>query len=230
VLLLLASQLSFQWYRQEKQNAVVKEPPKEDTEQDVEEFFQRGKLVARGLDADEEARHAEEANALIAEIERETPEVILPEEKPVEPTIEEKVETVVEPTAEVVEPVVEDDTEIIEAAESNEKAAMQRWKAEHPNSSVKHQRHLLEVGVITQLPWEQYLEPEEVGEDQQAAIEATRWAQEQIDASKKKDSELDGENRGSADQTNSGGITGYVQNAEQSDETLWQRVKKAKEQ
>jgi hypothetical protein len=230
VLLLLASQLSFQWYRQEKQNAVVKEPPKEDTEQDVEEFFQRGKLVARGLDADEEARHAEEANALIAEIERETPEVILPEEKPVEPTIEEKVETVVEPTAEVVEPVVEDDTEIIEAAESNEKAAMQRWKAEHPNSSVKHQRHLLEVGVITQLPWEQYLEPEEVGEDQQAAVEAARWAQEQIDASKKKDSELDGEGRGSADQTNSGGIIGYVQNAEQSDETLWQRVKKAKEQ
>jgi hypothetical protein len=230
VLLLLASQLSFQWYRQdkEKQNAVVEEPPVEDTEQDVEEFFQRGKLVARGLDADEEARRAEEANALIAEIERETPEVILPEEKLVETKAE---EPVAEPTVEtVVEPVVEDDTEIIEAAEINEKAAMQRWKAEHPNSSVKHQRHLLEVGVITQLPWEQYLEHEEVGEDQQAAIEATRWAQEQIDASKKKDSELDGESRGSANQTNSRGIIGYVQNAEQSDETLWQRVKKAKEQ
>ena len=107
---------------------------------------------------------------------------------------------------------------------------MQRWKAEHPNSSVKHQRHLLEVGVISQLPWEQYLEPEEVDEDQQAAVEAARWAQEQIDASKKKDSDLDGENNGTASQTNSGGITGYVQNAEQSNETLWQRVKKAKEQ
>jgi hypothetical protein len=229
--------LSFQWYRQEKEQKQEQEKsaPEEDTEQDVEEFFQRGKLVARGLDADEEARRAEEANALIAEIERETPEVILPEEKPVDPKVEEPVvestvETVVEPTVEVVEPVVEDDTEIIEAAEINEKAAMQRWKAEHPNSSVKHQRHLLEIGVISQLPWEQYLEPEEVGEDQQAAIEAARWAQEQIDASKKKDSKLDGESRGSADQTNSGGITGYVQNAEQSDETLWQRVKKAKEQ
>jgi hypothetical protein len=237
VLLLLASQLSFQWYRQdkEKQNAVVEELPVEDTEQDVEEFFQRGKLVARGLDADEEVRRAEEANALIAEIERETPEVILPEEKPVEPKVEEPVaepivETVVEPTVEVVEPVVEDDTEIIEAAEINEKAAMQRWKAEHPNSSVKHQRHLLEIGVISQLPWEQYLEPEEVDEDQQAAVEAARWAQEQIDASKKKDSDLDGTNNGSTSQTNSGGITGYVQNAEQSNETLWQRVKKAKEQ
>ena len=232
VLLLLSSQLSFQWYRQEKEqeNSV----PKEDTEQDVEDFFQRGKLVARGLDADEEARLADEANAKIAEIERETPEVILPEEKLVEPKIEEKVETVTEPitepVVEVVELVVEDDTEIIEAAELNEKAAMQRWKAEHPNSSVKHQRHLLEIGVINQLPWEQYLETEEVNEDQQAAVEAARWAQEQIDASKKKGSELDGEGRGSADQTNSGGIIGYVQNAEQSNETLWQRVKKAKEQ
>lgn len=236
VLLLLSSQLSFQWYRQEKEQKQQQEKsvPEEDTEQDVEDFFQRGKLVARGLDADEEARLADEANAKIAEIERETPEVILPKEKLSETKIEEKVESVVEPiaesTVEVVEPIVEDDKEIIEAAESNEKAAMQRWKAEHPNSSVKHQRHLLEIGVINQLPWEQYLEPEEVGEDQQAAVEAARWAQEQIAASKKKGSELDGEGRGSADQTNSGRITGYVQNAEQSDETLWQRVKKAKEQ
>jgi flagellar basal body-associated protein FliL len=228
VLLLLSSQLSFQWYRQEKEQKQEQEKsaPKEDTEQDVENFFQRGKLVARGLDADEEARRAEEANALIAEIERETPEVILPEEKPIEPTVE----TVAEPTVEVVEPVVEDDTEIIEAAEINEKAAMQRWKAEHPNSSVKHQRHLLEIGVISQLPWEQYLQPEEVDEDQQAAVEAARWAEEQLDQSKKKDSELDGKNNGTASQTDSGGITGYVQNAEQSNETLWQRVKKAKEQ
>ena len=234
VLLLLSSQLSFQWYRQDKDKEKLAEQESDkQNENDVEEFFQSGKLVARGLDADEEARRADEANALIAEIERETPEVILPEEKPAELKIEEKVDTVVEPVVEpvteVIEPV-EDDTEIIESTESREKLAMQRWKAEHPNSSVKHQRHLLEIGVITHLPWEQYLEPEEVSEDQQAAIEAARWAQEQIDASKKKGSELDGESSGSADQTNSGGITGYVQNAEQSDETLWQRVKKAKEQ
>ena len=235
VLLLLSSQLSFQWYRQDKEKLkLANEESNEQDEKGVEEFFQRGKLVARGLDADEEARRAEEANTLIAEIERETPEVILPEEKLIDPKVEEKVEAVVEPAVEpiveVVETLVEDDTEIIEAAEINEKAAMQRWKAEHPNSSVKHQRHLLEIGVINQLPWEQYLEPEEVGEDQQAAVEAARWAQEQIAASKKKGSELDGEGSGSADQTNSGRITGYVQNAEQSDETLWQRVKKAKEQ
>jgi hypothetical protein len=98
VLLLLASQLSFQWYRQDKEQKQEQEKsvPEEDTEQDVEEFFQRGKLVARGLDADEDARRAEEANALIAEIERETPEVILPEEKPIESKIEEQIETPVE--------------------------------------------------------------------------------------------------------------------------------------
>jgi hypothetical protein len=74
----------------------------EDTEQDVKEFFQRGKLVARGLDADEEARRAEEANNLIAEIERVEPEPQVPEELPPEPeetkAFLQKVENIVKST------------------------------------------------------------------------------------------------------------------------------------
>jgi hypothetical protein len=77
-------------------------PEPEDTEQDVEEFFQRGKLVARGLDADEEARRAEEANNLIAEIERVEPEPQVPEELPPEPeetkAFLQKVENIVKST------------------------------------------------------------------------------------------------------------------------------------
>ena len=194
VLLLLSSQLSFQWYRQEKEKPVVEES----SEQDVEEFFQRGKLVARGLDADEEARLAEEANALIAEIERETPEVTLPEEKPVEPEksileqhpylnkgfshfenlqpMVSKPEVVESLTVEEIE---EDDTDL----SPTEKRAITRWKAEHPDSSIKLQRKLLEKGAIKQLPWIPYIE-EPVEDD--AAAEALKWAQEQIDESKKK--------------------------------------------
>jgi hypothetical protein len=194
VLLLLSSQLSFQWYRQEKEKPVVEES----SEQDVEEFFQRGKLVARGLDADEEARLAEEANALIAEIERETPEVTLPEEKPVEPEksileqhpylnkgfshfenlqpMVSKPEVVESLTVEEIE---EDDTDL----SPTEKRAVTRWKAEHPDSSIKLQRKLLEKGAIKQLPWIAYIE-EPVEDD--AAAEALKWAQEQIDESKKK--------------------------------------------
>jgi hypothetical protein len=54
VILLLASQYSFQWFRKAREE--------EYNEDDVAAFFQRGKLVARGLDADEEARLAREAN------------------------------------------------------------------------------------------------------------------------------------------------------------------------
>ena len=40
----------------------------------------------------------------------------------------------------------------------SEKEAMKRWKAEHPNDTLKHQRTLLDQGVIDQLPWEKDLE------------------------------------------------------------------------
>jgi hypothetical protein len=54
------------------------------------------------------------------------------------------------------EPVVvtedEDDEESPEL-----KSAKARWKADHPDDSLKRQRRLLEVGLIDQLPWLEYL-------------------------------------------------------------------------
>lgn len=83
VILLLASQFSFQWFRQARE---------EDSEEDVADFFQRGKLVARGLDADEEARLAKEANDKLSEIEKEPDlESTLTSIKEHEPVIEYKV-------------------------------------------------------------------------------------------------------------------------------------------
>ena len=43
------------------------------------------------------------------------------------------------------------------------KAAMTRWKAENPNDTLKHQRWLLEKGLITELPWIKYLQPTSTG-------------------------------------------------------------------
>jgi hypothetical protein len=108
---------------------------------------------------------------------------------------------------------------------------MSRWKSEHPDGSLKHQRLLLEKGVIDSLPWEDYLKPE-VDEENQAAVEAAKWAQEQIEkseSSKKKDSDLDGKSGPSTGKTDQGRIEGYVQNEEQSNSTLWQRVKAKKD-
>ena len=39
-----------------------------------------------------------------------------------------------------------------------EKEAKNRWKSEHPNDTLKHQRTLLDQGIIDQLPWEKDLE------------------------------------------------------------------------
>jgi uncharacterized protein YhaN len=44
-------------------------------QKELEEFFIRAKLIARGLDADEDARVAEEANSKLAEIEPEEPDL-----------------------------------------------------------------------------------------------------------------------------------------------------------
>lgn len=73
----------------------------------------------------------------------------------------------------------DDDGSVLADAAPSEKRAMQKWKAEHPNSSLKHQRKLLRENVIGQLPWTQYIEEDD------AAEEALKWAEEQAD--KKKD-------------------------------------------
>jgi len=70
VILLLSSQYSFQWFRESAEE--------DEKEKDVEDFFQRGKLVARGLDADEETRLAREANDKIAELDPEVTEFVPP--------------------------------------------------------------------------------------------------------------------------------------------------------
>jgi hypothetical protein len=38
-----------------------------------------------------------------------------------------------------------------------EKESMRRWKEQHPADTIKHQRQLLDQGIISQLPWEKEL-------------------------------------------------------------------------
>lgn len=126
------------------------------------------------------------------------------------------------------EPEHNDDDELAQASE-NEASAMTRWKADHPDSSLKLQRKLFERGVIKELPWESYLKPQPDQVDE-AANEAAKWIEEQrvlADESKKKDSDLVGETGDATAQENQGSVE-YVQNAEQTKSTLWHRVKAKK--
>jgi hypothetical protein len=109
-----------------------------------------------------------------------------------------------------------EESELIEAAEPNEKAAMHRWKEEHPDSSLKLQRKLFDKGVIEELPWHQYLQP--------------RPDFTEEDESKKKDINLDGDSGRTSGQKEQRIVADtYIQNAEQGNETLWQRIKKGNE-
>ena len=80
----------------------------------------------------------------------------------------------------------EKEEEIIEQAAETEKIAMRIWKSEDIKNSVKHQRMLLERGIIDKLPWEDYLKPIADFGDDEAALEAAKWAQEQLQKSNEK--------------------------------------------
>jgi hypothetical protein len=72
LVLLLAAQQSYRWERQRE------EEEEAEKEAGVTEFFVKSRLVARELDRDLEQRNIEEANALLAEVEKKVPEVIIP--------------------------------------------------------------------------------------------------------------------------------------------------------
>jgi len=55
---------------------------------------------------------------------------------------------------EAIPPELDDDSDEVEQESSDEiKAAMTRWKEQHPGDTLKNQRYLLNRGTIDQLPW-----------------------------------------------------------------------------
>ena len=108
--------------------------------------------------------------------------------------------------------------------------AKRNWKHDHPNDSLKRHRRLLENGSIDRLPWEEYLKAAPDFTDNEAAEEAAKWALEQVEETKKKDNSMDGTGTGATDSQDSGRLVGYVQNAEQNESTIWQKVKQVKGQ
>ena len=249
VILLLASQYSFQWFR------------KQEDDQDVNDWFDDRKERARQLDKEAEedkptsvwpqastfwpfpssssATYEPDDGPLtdeqIQQIQQEankdlpTGETItqehLFENIDDKNALEDWNQMIAEAEKAVEEEKDLEDHEIIEAAAGTEKQAMQAWKHDNPDSSLKFQRKLFEKGVISELPWENYLKAQPDFSDDEAAEEAAKWALEQVE-NKKKDSELDGDSGRTSDQENQRRLEGYVQNAEQGDQTLWQRIKK----
>jgi hypothetical protein len=172
--------------------------PRDDEEPEVKEILEVTEEKDHPPYADQDSL-AEEANAKIAEIETELQEPIIPEDlKPVPETVAEEIAPVAVVQQEADKSAeqgydnegygTDSDEEELEKEKSNRnKIAMQAWKADNPNDSLKHQRLLFEQGLIDQLPWEEYLKAEADYYDNEAAIEAAKWAQEQIEETKKKE-------------------------------------------
>ena len=152
VVLLLASQYSFQWFRkQEEEDIPVKQVSINDVVPQPQEYIPEPEPEVKVTPS--------------AAVTQEELDALLKEEKP-ETVVEEKPETVVEELpleqwnkmiaeAEKAasEEVAKDDDEVLDSATSEEKIAMRSWKIDHPEGSLKFQRKLFENGTIDTLPW-----------------------------------------------------------------------------
>jgi hypothetical protein len=226
VILLLASQYSFQWFRKAKEEEEIDY---------MEKHFQEV---------------ADDLNEVFAEELKEEPKAKsepfyptgsslwpFPSYKEITPTHTEKpvdpIET--QPTAlggdiTASEELHDEDDDFDEDDSVEIREAKKNWKHDHPDDSLKRHKRLFEKGLIDRLPWEAYLKAEPDFTANEAAEEAAKWALEQVEESKKKDSIVDATRTGSTGSESSGRIEGYIQNAEQTESSIWQKVKQVKGQ
>ena len=227
VILLLASQYSFQWFRQQKEDQENPAPKKEEPTIPADDNF---KFLA----------DYDELNGVVAQPVAEVlPEAVVesrPEvkfeadiakdqfwsfDKPTEVVDYQVVEDaddeldipVLENEEMWAQRVIDEEHDEIESVTTSEKAAMQKWKIENPDKSIKYYRKLYEKGLIDSLPWQDVEPLERPGDyltESDAPKKTVEWM-ENVDGHQVKRH-----------------IEGYVQNAEQGNGTLWQKVHNAK--
>ena len=216
VILLLASQYSFQWFRKEEEETTEGDSPTSSESDDTPTVTTDEDTLPEA-----ETRHSTYVPAMPL-----TTQYIVAED------------VNDEPIAEIKEAEEKEDHEILDEATTSEAAAMTAWKRDHPDSSLKAQRKLLERGVIDHLPWKDYLKPKAdflEMTDREVAEEAARWAAEKLEerpgdylseSESKKNAVTWMENEGGHQVKKT--LEGYEQNAEQSERTIWQRIQDAK--
>ena len=165
VILLLASQYSFQWFRQAKEEESVAPAYESDdgplTEDQVDQIIENtldnphppgwmfDNVAKEPMKFVDPGEHP--ADNLETELEK--PKLV-EEEKSIFEThpyllkpfnhFTDTTPIVHKPEESVVEPIIED----------TEKIAKQHWKSENPDNTIKHQERLYELGMIDKLPWE----------------------------------------------------------------------------
>jgi len=220
VILLLASQYSFQWFRQQEEEtpAVVEtetapEEPEAEPEPEEESTPNQSWPAATAYwpfpsSAYNPAPGWGTTPTHTEEVPGETPltalggDITATEEKPVESVEDIPLEQWNKMIAEAEKAVEQEreieDSEILESAPETEKQAMAAWKHDNPDSSLKFQRQLLDKGIIDHLPWYDYLKPQADFVDE-AAVEAKKWADENPDTEESAKAKEWAEERGVSD-------------------------------
>jgi hypothetical protein len=202
VLMLLGAQMTYKWHREREVYAEM-----------ASDLYEVSKPAEEKVDEPVvNEPDIEEGNRLLAEIEKEEP--IWPTPSPYWPF----------PKAEKIEETNPRDLDLNEAAKEEKvnepkfdveehartynveqvdsvKTRMRQWKLENPDSTIKEERSKKDLGMIDTLPWE-----EEVDKSEKKTYMVKEGDQQVI---KTRDDN-------------------YVQNAEQTSETLWQRIQDKK--
>jgi hypothetical protein len=255
VILLLASQYSFQWFRKQEEETleiIATETTPEEPEPEEEPIQNHSGPAASAYWPFPSSAYIPAPSwgttpIHTEEVPGETPltalggDITATEEKPAE-AVEgiplEQWNTMIAEAEKAVEQERElEDSEILASVPETEKQAMAAWKHDNPDSSLKIQRRLLENGIIDHLPWYDYLKPKADFVDE-AAVEAKKWADENPDTEESAKAKEWAEERGVSDVSwmehdEQGNQIkrikeNYQQNAEQNERTIWQRIQDAK--
>lgn len=257
VILLLASQYSFNWFREQQENPQEEKPieeeptPQEEMASDIYELetepptneppykhtlwpfpstWQREENIFDVIKHNEKVQEAPlqpkyEDVAVKDDAGMEESPVASKEEKD---PVNQWNEMIAEAEKAVEEEKEKEDHEILESVGETEKQAMQAWKHDHPESSLKFQKKLFEKGAIDELPWENYLKPQADFSDDEAAAEAAKWAMEQVEKKKSEQEKITWMEHDDQGNQIIKSKDGYTQNAEQSESTIWKRIQDAK--
>jgi hypothetical protein len=232
VLLLLASQMSFQWAREEKErkNELVQEnPPPEDAEKEETTTPQPS------VGAVDEGDRGEQPEAEPISERDQDPNEKLDGHCPVCDTELDYADEIgpfcPNPDCTVIDNLNRIEPEVDSDHKSNlEKRAKTIWKSQDETHSLKRERDLLEKGLIEELPWKKIEEDLKAKadnvSDEDAAKQAMEWAQEQIGSQKKETYMIKEDNEQKVKVKESD----YVQNSEQGEETIWKKIQQKKQE
>jgi len=161
VILLLASQYSFAWFRQQPI-----EPIKENITDKTEQFLtvtDTVEFVPAEKKEIEQVYLSRKGNYKVPGVSF-PPQVYRPEEPPkkVEPIVEtitaqEAFQTLPKSWPPAASPITNE--EIDQLLDDDLKSEKQQWKASNPENTIKRQEKLKELGIIESLPWEEPIEP-----------------------------------------------------------------------